>query len=30
MITPIAINHGRCRFSNLEISEKKQLKIENY
>jgi hypothetical protein len=26
----IGIKHGRCRFSNLKISEKNKLKIENY
>jgi hypothetical protein len=26
MMTPTAIKHGRCRFSNLKISEKKSVK----
>jgi hypothetical protein len=28
MMTPTAIKHGRCRFSNLKISEKNQKKIK--
>jgi hypothetical protein len=28
-MTPTAIKHGRCRFSNLKISEKKELKKKN-
>jgi hypothetical protein len=30
MMTLTAIKHGRCRFSNLKISEKNQQKIENF